>query len=133
MKVFYNNVLADVVSLVSEKKAQAVIKYNLDGVNYNKTVLRSEIKIATVIHSEVKFYFYRAGLEYCIEARADFFKSEMEEYVSEKTAYEITELKVNNFIMDSIAQAVIFTRADEHELIKEIKAKLLEYADELPF
>lgn len=87
----------------------------------------------TIVKSEVKFFFYRNGLDYCIEAKAIFIKKPFEVYVDMRTDYKLIEIKVNNFLMENIEQVSEFVRVNPFELERLIRAKLVDYADELPF
>jgi hypothetical protein len=79
------------------------------------------------------FYHYVSGWEYCVEARADFFKHPDENFVNMTTKHLITELKVNGHKMVDAAEAAEYMNAGKDELERKILAKLVEYVDELPF
>jgi hypothetical protein len=91
------------------------------------------MELSTVVNSQIKFCFFRNGLEYFIEAKAIFTKKPFEAYVDMRTDYKLTEIKVNNFLMENIEQVSEFARADTFELERQIRSKLVDYADELPF
>lgn len=85
------------------------------------------------VNSNVRFCFFKNGFEYFIEAKAIFTKQYNELYVDMRTDYKLTEIKVNDFLMESLQQVSEFIRIDSYELERQIKSKLVEYADELPF
>ena len=124
-----------VVELTHEKSLnkRAVIEYTYKGENLRHYIPRDRLITPEVVHSEILFYNYHSGWEYCIEGRADFFKHPAEDYVSMSTKHVITELKVNGHRMKDVAEAAEYMNADEHELERQILAKFVDYADELPF
>jgi len=133
----YDSVLTfvKVVELTHEKSfnKRAIIEYSYKGENQRHYIPRDRLIAPEVVHSEILYYAYHSGWEYCIEARADFFKHPEEHYVNMSTKYVITELKVNGKKMKDVAAVAEFMNADKHELDRQILAKLVDYADELPF
>lgn len=136
-KTGYDSVLTfvKVVELTHEKSfnKRAIIEYTYKGENHRHYIPRDRLIAPNIVHSEVLFYSYHLGWEYCIEVRADFFKHPAEDYVSMVTDYVITELKVNGHRMKDVAEAAEYMNADRYELERQIQAKLVDYADELPF
>lgn len=124
-----------VLELTHEKSLnkRAVIEYTYNGETLRHYITRDRLIAPNIAHSEVLFYSYHSGWEYCIEVRADFFKHPLQHYVSMVTDYVITELKVNGHRMKDVAEAAEYMKADQHELSRQILAKLVDYADELPF
>jgi hypothetical protein len=124
-----------VLELTHEKSLnkRAVIEYTYKGETIRHYITRDRLIAPNIVHSEVLFYSYQSGWEYCIEVRADFFKHPLQHYVSMVTDYVITELKVNGHRMKDVAEAAEYMKANQHELSRQILAKLVDYADELPF
>lgn len=124
-----------VLELTHEKSLnkRAVIEYTDKGETIRHYITRYRLIAPNIVHSEVLFYSYHSGWEYCIEVRADFFKHPLQHYVSMVTDYVITELKVNGHRMKDVAEAAEYMNADRYELERQIQAKLVDYADELPF
>jgi hypothetical protein len=124
-----------VVELTHEKSLnkRAIIEYTYKGENLRHFIPRDRLIAPNIVHSEVLFYHYASGWEYCVEARADFFKHPDECFVNMTTKHFITELKVNGHKMVDAAEAAEYMNADQHELQRKILAKLVEYVDELPF
>lgn len=133
----YRSVLTfiKVLELTHEKSLnkRAVIEYTDKGETIHHYITRDRLIAPNIVHSEVLFYSYHSGWEYCIEVRADFFKHPLQHYVSMVTDYVITELKVNRHKMGDVSEAAEYMKADKHELERKILAKLVDYADELPF
>ena len=136
-KTGYDSVLTfvKVVELTHEKSfnKRAIIEYTYKGENQRHYIPRDRLITPEVVHSEIMFYAYHSGWEYCIEVRADFFKHPLQHYVSMVTDYLITELKVNRHKFEDVSEAAEYMKADQHELSRQILAKLVDYADELPF
>jgi hypothetical protein len=124
-----------VVELTHEKSLnkRAVIEYTYKGENLRHFIPRDRLIAPNIVHSEILYYAYHSGWEYCIDVRADFFKHPEEHYVNMSTKYFITELKVNRHKFEDVSQAAQFMNADKHELERQILAKLVDYVDELPF
>jgi hypothetical protein len=124
-----------VVELTHEKSLnkRAIIEYTYKGENLRHFIPRDRLIAPNIVHSEVLFYHYASGFEYCVEVRADFFKHPLQHYVSMATDYVITELKVNGHKKQDVSEAAEFMKADKHELERQILARLVDYADELPF
>ena len=124
-----------VLELTHEKSLnkRAVIEYTDKGETVRHYITRDRLIAPNIVHSEVLFYSYHSGWEYCIEVRADFFKHPLQHYVSMVTDYVITELKVNRHKFEDVSEAAEYMKADQHELSRQILAKLVDYADELPF
>jgi hypothetical protein len=124
-----------VVELTHEKSLnkRAIIEYTYKGENLRHFIPRDRLIAPDIKHSEVLFYHYVSGWEYCVEARADFFKHPDENFVNMTTKHLITELKVNGHKMVDAAEAAEYMNADRDELERKILAKLVEYVDELPF
>ena len=124
-----------VVELSHEKSLnkRAVIEYTSKGENLRHYITRDRLIAPNIVHSEVTYYYYHSGFEYRVDVRADFFKHPEEHYVNMLTKYIITELKVNRHKMQDVSQAAQFMNADKHELERQILARLVDYADELPF
>lgn len=124
-----------VVELTHEKSLnkRAIIEYIYKGENLRHYIPRDRLIAPNIVHSEVLFYHYVSGWEYCVEARADFFKQPDENFVNMTTKHLITELKVNGHKMVDAAEAAEYMNADKDELERKILAKLVEYVDELPF
>lgn len=133
----YRSVLTfvKVLELTHEKSLnkRAVIEYNSGGEKLRHYITRDRLIAPNIVHSEVTYYSYRSGFEYRIDVRADFFKHPLQHYVSMATNYVITELKVNRHKMEDVSEAAEYMHADKHELERQILAKLVDYADELPF
>ena len=133
----YRSVLTfvKVVELSHEKSLnkRAVIEYNSKGENLRHYITRDRLIAPNIVHSEVTYYSYHSGFEYRVDVRADFFKHPEEHYVNMLTKYIITELKVNRHKMENVLEAAEFMKADKHELERQILARLVDYADELPF
>ena len=124
-----------VVELTHEKSMnkRAIIEYTYKGENLRHYIPRDRLIAPNIVHSEVLFYHYHSGWEYCVEARADFFKHPDELFVNMTTKHLITELKVNGHKMVDAAEAAEYMNADRDELERKILVKLVEYVDELPF
>lgn len=124
-----------VLELTHEKSLnkRALIEYTYKGETIRHYIPRVRLIAPEVVHSEILFYNYHSGWEYCIEGRADFFKHPAEDYVSMSTKHVITELKVNGHKMKDVAEAAEYMNADRYELERQILAKFVDYADELPF
>jgi hypothetical protein len=133
----YRSVLTfvKVVELSHEKSInkRAVIEYTYKGQNLRHYITRDRLIAPNIVHSEVLFYHYASGFEYCVEVRADFFKHPDELFVNMTTKHLITELKVNGNKKQDVALAAEYMNADREELERKILAKLVEYVDELPF
>jgi hypothetical protein len=133
----YSNQLlfVKVVELTHEKSLnkRAIIEYTYKGENLRHFIPRDRLIAPNIVHSEILFYHYASGFEYCVEARADFFKHPDECFVNMTTKHLITELKVNGHKMVDAAEAAKYMNADFGELERKILAKLVEYVDELPF
>ena len=133
----YRSVLTfvKVVELTHEKSLnkRAVIEYTSKGENLRHYITRDRLIAPNIVHSEVTYYSYHSGFEYRVDVRADFFKHPEEQYVNMLTKYIITELKVNGKKMKDVAAIAEFMKADKHELERQILARLVDYADELPF
>ena len=133
----YRSVLTfvKVVELSHEKSLnkRAVIEYNSKGENLRHYITRDRLIAPNIVHSEVTYYSYHSGFEYRVDVRADFFKHPEEHYVSMATNCVLTELKVNRHKMENVLEAAEFMKADKHELERQILARLVDYADELPF
>ena len=133
----YRSVLTfvKVVELSHEKSInkRAVIEYTYKGQNLRHYITRDRLIAPNIVHSEVLFYHYASGFEYCVEVRADFFKHPDELFVNMTTKHFITELKVNRHKKQDVAEAADYMKADRGELERKILAKLVEYVDELPF
>jgi hypothetical protein len=133
----YSNQLlfVKVVELTHEKSLnkRAIIEYTYKGENLRHFIPRDRLIAPNIVHSEVLFYHYVSGFEYCVEVRADFFKHPDELFVNMTTKHLITELKVNGHKKQDAAEAAKYMNADQHELQRKILAKLVEYVDELPF
>jgi hypothetical protein len=133
----YRSVLTfvKVVELSHEKSLnkRAVIEYNSKGENLRHYITRDRLIAPNIVHSELTYYSYHSGFEYRVDVRADFFKHPEEQYVNMLTKYIITELKVNRHKMEDVSEAAGFMKADKHELERQILARLVDYADELPF
>jgi hypothetical protein len=124
-----------VVELTHEKRLnkRAIIEYTFKGKNLRHFIPRDRLIAPNIVHSEILFYHYASGFEYCVEARADFFKHPDELFVNMTTKLLITELKVNGHKMKNSGAAAEYMNADREELERKILAKLVEYVDELPF
>ena len=124
-----------VVELTHEKSLnkRAIIEYTYKGEKIRHFIPRDRLIAPNIVHSEVLFYHYASGWEYCVEVRADFFKHPDELFVNMTTKHFITELKVNGHKKQDVAEAAEYMYADEHELERKILALLVEYVDELPF
>jgi hypothetical protein len=124
-----------VVELTHEKSLnkRAIIEYTYKGENLRHFIPRDRLIAPNIVHSEVLFYHYVSGFDYCVEARADFFKHPEENFVNMTTKLLITELKVNGHKMKNSGAAAEYMNADRGELERKILAKLIEYIDELPF
>ena len=124
-----------VLELTHEKSLnkRAVIEYTYNGETIRHYIPRDRLIAPNIVHSEVTYYSYHSGFEYRIDVRADFFKHPLQHYVSMATNYVITELKVNRHKMEDVSEAAEYMKADKHELERQILAKLVDYADELPF
>ena len=124
-----------VVELSHEKSInkRAIIEYTYKGQNLRHYITRDRLIAPNIVHSEVLFYHYASGFEYCVEVRADFFKHPDELFVNMTTKLLITELKVNGHKMKNSGAAAEYMNADREELERKILAKLVEYVDELPF
>lgn len=133
----YDSVLTfvKVVELTHEKSLnkRAVIEYTDKGETIRHYITRDRLIAPNIVHSEVTFYSYHSGFEYRIDVRADFFKHPLQHYVSMATDYVITELKVNHHKFMDVSEAAEYMKADKYELDRQILAKLVDYADELPF
>jgi len=133
----YSNQLlfVKVVELTHEKSLnkRAIIEYTYKGENLRHFIPRDRLIAPNIVHSEVLFYHYASGFEYCVEARADFFKHPDELFVNMTTKLLITELKVNGHKMKNSLAAAVYMNEDHEELQRKILAKLVEYVDELPF
>jgi hypothetical protein len=133
----YRSVLTfvKVVELSHEKSLnkRAVIEYTSKGENLRHYITRDRLIAPNIVHSEVTYYSYHSGFEYRVDVRADFFKHPEEHYVNMLTKYVITELKVNGKKMKDVAAVAEFMKADRYELERQILARLVDYADELPF
>jgi len=133
----YRSVLTfvKVVELSHEKSInkRAIIEYTYKGQNLRHYITRDRLIAPNIVHSEVLFYHYASGFEYCVEVRADFFKHPEELFVNMTTKLLITELKVNGHKMKNSGEAAEYMNADRGELERKILAKLVEYVDELPF
>jgi len=124
-----------VVELTHEKRLnkRAIIEYTFKGENLRHFIPRDRLIAPNIVHSEILFYHYASGFEYCVEARADFFKHPDELFVNMTTKLLITELKVNGHKMKNSLAAAVYMNADRDELERKILEKLIEYIDELPF
>jgi len=124
-----------VVELSHEKSInkRAIIEYTYKGQNLRHYITRDRLIAPNIVHSEVLFYHYASGFEYCVEVRADFFKHPDELFVNMTTKLLITEIKVNGHKKQDVALAAEYMNADREELERKILAKLVEYVDELPF
>ena len=133
----YRSVLTfvKVVELTHEKSLnkRAVIIYNSKGENLRHYITRDRLIAPNIVHSEILYYAYHSGFEYRVDVRADFFKHPEEHYVNMLTKYIITELKVNGHKMQTVLEAAEYMKSDKHELERQILARLVDYADELPF
>jgi hypothetical protein len=133
----YRSVLTfvKVVELSHEKSInkRAVIEYNSKGENLRHYITRDRLIAPNIVHSEILYYAYHSGFEYRVDVRADFFKHPEEHYVNMLTKYIITELKVNRHKFEDVSEAAEFMKADKYELERQILARLVDYADELPF
>ena len=133
----YRSVLTfvKVLELTHEKSInkRAVIEYTSKGENLRHYITRDRLIAPNIVHSEILYYAYYSGFEYRVDVRADFFKHPEEHYVNMLTKYIITELKVNGKKMKDVAAAAEYMKADKHELERQILARLVDYADELPF
>jgi hypothetical protein len=133
----YRSVLTfvKVVELTHEKSLnkRAVIEYKSKGEKLQHYLTRDRLIAPNIVHSEILYYAYHSGFEYRVDVRADFFKHPEEHYVSMATKYIITELKVNRHKMEDVSEAAEFMKADKYELERQILARLVDYADELPF
>jgi hypothetical protein len=133
----YRSVLTfvKVVELSHEKSInkRAIIEYTYKGEKLRHYITRDRLIAPNIVHSEVLFYHYASGFEYCVEVRADFFKHPDELFVNMTTKHFITELKVNRHKKQDVAEAADYMKADRGELERKILAKLVEYVDELPF
>jgi len=124
-----------VVELSHEKSInkRAIIEYTYKGEKLRHYITRDRLIAPNIVHSEVLFYHYASGFEYCVEVRADFFKHPDELFVNMTTKLLMTELKVNGHKMKNSGAAAEYMNADREELERKILAKLVEYVDELPF
>ena len=124
-----------VVELSHEKSInkRAIIEYTYKGEKLRHYITRDRLIAPNIVHSEVLFYHYASGFEYCVEVRADFFKHPDELFVNMTTKLLMTELKVNGHKKQDVALAAEYMNADREELERKILAKLVEYVDELPF
>lgn len=133
----YRSVLTfvKVVELSHEKSLnkRAVIEYTSKGEKLRHYLTRDRLIAPNIVHSEILYYAYHSGFEYRVDVRADFFKHPEEHYVNMLTKFIITELKVNRHKMEDVSEAAEYMKADKHELERQILARLVDYADELPF
>ncbi len=85
------------------------------------------------VNSKIRFFPTKDSKDYCIEAKAVFTVEYENDYIDMRTPYEILYININGFPIENIEQAALFMNTDYFELKRQMQAKFVDYADNLPF
>lgn len=96
-------------------------------------VSRANLKYPIILHSDANFQIRNGVFVFWLELRADFFKHPDNAFVDDETPYVITQIKANGNNFASLEQLAEYTQIGYLNLLDEVKTKLFEYCDELPF